>query len=145
VSDFATTTAFGLIRRLAAAGQNSPAIYLLIAEDSTVPIIQNDIAEELNVQLGIELRSLGALEIQPDKLENAFTSSHVARVFLITLNRWVPKLIESLDRNIVLVTNGGPVLLLATSEVAERALVAAPNLRSRLTDILAMTSDRAPA
>jgi hypothetical protein len=138
MTDFSTATAFGLVRRIAAAGQDNPAIYLLISETSAIDALQADLSAEVQVQLGIELRSLAASDIQPDKLEEAFAH---AGVVLITLDRWTPYFIQSLDRNIVWVTNTGPVLLLATFDVAERALALAPNLRNRLTDVLVIRPD----
>ena len=143
MTDFSTTTAFGLVRRLAVPSQDSPAVYLLISEAAAIDAVQVDLGAEIQVQLGIELRSIAVSELDPDRLEDAFASARVPAVLLITLDHWTPKLIESLDRNIVLVANSGPVLLLATFELVERALRAAPNLRNRLTDVLAIRPDEA--
>jgi len=139
--DFSATTPFGLVRRLAAAGQESPSVYLLISEAAAIDAVQADIAAEVQVQLGVNLRSLAASEVRPERLEDAFGADSMSPVVLITLDHWVPKLIDSLDRNIVLVIRAGPVLLLANFEIAERALAAAPNLRNRLTDVLAIRPD----
>ena len=141
MTDFSTTTPFGLVRRLAAAGQDSPSVYLLISEAAVIDAVQADLRAEVQVQLGIELRSRAASEVQPERLEDAFAADSVSPVVLITLDHWAPKLIDSIDRNIVLVTSTGPVLLLANFELAERALAAAPNLRNRLTDVLAIRPD----
>lgn len=143
MTDFAPTTPFGLARRLAAARQDSPSLYLLICQASAIEAVQVDITAEVQVQLGLNLRSLAASEVQPERLEEAFARSSGSPVVLIRLDRWAPKLIDSLDRNIVLVTTVGPVLLLTTIEVAQRALASAPNLRNRLTDVLAIRPDEA--
>ena len=62
---------------------------------------------------------------------------------LVTLDRWIPKLIDSLDRNIVLATSAGAVFLLTNEEIANRILAAAPNLRNRLTDVVSIAPDEA--
>ena len=141
--DFSATSPFGLVRRLAAAGQDSPSVYLLISEAAAIDAVQADIAAEVQVQLGVNLRSLAASEVQPERLEDAFAVDSMSPVVLITLDHWAPKLIDSLDRNVVLVPRAGPVLLLADFELAERALAAAPNLRNRLTDVLAIGPEEA--
>ena len=143
MTDFSPTTPFGLVRRLAAAGQGSPSLYLLISEAGAIDAVQADLAAEVQVQLGVNLRSLTASEVRPERLEDAFRAESVSPVVLLTLDRWTPKLIDSLDRNIVLVARTGPVLLLTNSELAERALAAAPNLRNRLTDVLTIRPEEA--
>ncbi len=106
--------------------------------------VQADIAAELRVQLGVNLRSLAASEVRPERLQDAFARGRLSSVVLIGLDHWAPKLIDSLDCNIVLVTGAGPVLLLAKSELAERVLATAPNLRNRLADVLAIRPEEAP-
>jgi hypothetical protein len=105
--------------------------------------VRADIAAEVQVQLGFNLRSLAASEVRPERLEEAFTPETVWPVVLVTLDHWLPKLIDSFDRNIVLLTGSGVVLLLASHEIAERALAAGPNLRNRLTDVLLIKPDEA--
>jgi hypothetical protein len=141
--DFSATTAFRLVRRLAAAGQDTPSLYLLVCETAVMDAVRADIAAEVQVQLGFNLRLLAASEVRPERLEDAFTSDTVGHVILVTLDHWLPKLIESFDRNIVLLTRAGMVLLLASHEIAEHALAAGPNLRNRLTDVLVVKSDEA--
>jgi hypothetical protein len=141
--DFAATTPFRLVRRLAAAGQGAPSVYLLVCEAAAVDAVRADIAAEVEVQLGFNLRSLAASQVQPERLEDAFKSETVWPVVLVTLDRWLPRLVDSLDRNIVLLTRTGMVLLLASHEIAERALAAGPNLRNRLTDVLLIKPDEA--
>ena len=139
--EFATTTPFRLVRRLAAAGPESPSLYLLISEVDTMGTVRADVADEVRAQLGVNVRSLLASEMFPERLGDAFRAD--TAVVLITLDHWAPRLVDSLDRNIVLLARVGTVLLLASQEVAERALAAAPNLRNRLTDVLAMKPDEA--
>lgn len=136
MSEFASTTAFELVRRLGAAGPDAPSAYLLVAEDVAAQAVQADIAAELEVQLGVDLRTLAASDVRLDGLESAFAPGPVRTAVLLTMDRWTPRLIDSLDRNIVFVMRAGTVLLLANREIAERALAAAPSLRNRLTDVL---------
>ncbi|MGH9720921.1 MAG: hypothetical protein ACRD8O_11965, partial [Bryobacteraceae bacterium] len=100
--DFATTTPFELIRRIAAAGHGNPSLYLLVSDAAEIEAVQADIAAEVQVQLGVDVRSLKASEVQPEKLDEAFRPEGEASVVLITLERWTPRLIVSLDGNIVL-------------------------------------------
>jgi len=141
--EFSVTTAFRLVRRLAAAGPDTPSVYLLVCEAAAMDAVRADMAAEVQIQLGLNLRSLAASEVRPERLEDAFTTETAWPMVLVTLDHWLPKLVDSLDRNIVLVTRAGTVLLLANHEIAQRALAAAPNLRSRLTDVLAIRPDEA--
>lgn len=141
--DFSATTPFRLVRRLAAAGQDTPSVYLLVCDAAAVDAVRADIAAEVEVQLGFKVRSLAASEVLPERLEDAFTAETVRPVVLVTLDRWLPRLVDSFDRNIVLLTRAGIVLLLASQVIAERALAAGPNLRNRLTDVLSIKPDEA--
>jgi hypothetical protein len=141
--DFSATTPFQLVRRLAAAGQDSPSMYLLVCEAASMDAARADIAAEVEVQLGFKLLPLAGLEVRPDRLDDAFTAETVWPIVLVTLDQWLPKLVDSFDRNIVLLTRAGIVLLLASPEIAERALAAAPSLRNRLTDVLSIKPDEA--
>jgi hypothetical protein len=78
-----------------------------------------------------------------DRLEEAFKRDPDRPVTLITLDHWLPKLVTALDRNVVSLTRGGAVLLLANQAIAERLLSAAPNLRNRLSDVLTIRPDEA--
>lgn len=141
--DFSRVTPFKLVRRLAAAGQRGVSVYLLVGETADIPAVQADVSAEVQVQLGANLRSLAASELRSERLEDAFRADEGWPVVLITLDRWVPKLVDSLDCNVVLVTRVATVLFLANKEIAERVLTAAPNLRNRLTDVLAISPDEA--
>jgi hypothetical protein len=143
MTDFSATIAFGLIRRLAAAGTDTPSLYLLISDTGATRAIEADIAAEVQLQLGLGLRSLVAAEMRLDRLEEAFKRDPDRPVTLITLDHWLPKLVTALDRNVVSLTRGGAVLLLANQAIAERLLSAAPNLRNRLSDVLTIRPDEA--
>src|ERR1017187_5407681 len=116
MNGFSPTNAFRLVRRLATIGPDNPSLYLLISEAHTMQPIQADIAAEVQVQLGVGLRALAAADARFDGSEDAF----------------------ALDRNVVLLTRSGAVLLLANRKIAERILAEAPNLRNRLTDVFAI-------
>jgi len=143
MTGFPATTAFRLVRRLATIGPDSPSLYLLIADARTMPAIQADIAAEVQVQVGVTLQALAAVDVKLDKLEDVFAQPPDSQVTLITLDRWLPKLVTAFDRNIVLLTRSGAVLLLASPEVAGRLLPAAPNLRNRLTGVFAIRLEQA--
>jgi hypothetical protein len=143
MTDFSTTIAFGLVRRLAAVGTDTPSLYLLVSEAGAMRAIEADIAAEVQVQLGVELRSLAAAEVGTGRLAEAFTQDPGRPVTLITLDHWLPMLVTALDRNVVRLTRGGAVLLLADHRVAERMLSAAPSLRNRLSDVLAIRPEEA--
>src|SRR5579863_9177365 len=142
--DFSPTTPFRLARRLAAAGQDTPSIYLLICKAPAMDAVRADLAAEVEIQLGSKLRTLLGSDVRPELLDDAFKHDTIWLISLVTLNRWLPTLVDSLDRNIVLLARARTaVLLLATPEVAERALASAPNLRNRITDVLSIGPDEA--
>ena len=141
--DFSATIAFGLIRRLATAGTDTGSLYLLISDAGAIPAIQADIAAEVQVQIGVGVRALAPADVRFDDSQGAFAPGHDKPVTLITLDQWLPKLVTALDRNIVLLTRSGAVLLLASRKVAERILAEAPNLRNRLTDVVEILPDEA--
>jgi hypothetical protein len=141
MNGFSPTNAFRLVRRLATIGPDNPSLYLLISEAHTMQPIQADIAAEVQVQLGVGLRALAAADARFDGSEDAFARDPDRPVTLITLDHWLPKLVTALDRNVVLLTRSGAVLLLANRKIAERILAEAPNLRNRLTDVFAIVLD----
>ncbi len=143
MTEFSAITAFGLVRRLATVGLKTPSLYLLISDAPAMRVIQADITAEVQVQIGVGLRALAAADMGPGKLEDVFAQHPATPVTLVTFDRWLPRLATSLDRNIVLLATAGAVLLLANREVAEHMLAAAPNLRNRLSDVLAIRPDEA--
>lgn len=142
MTGFSATTAFGLVRRLAAAGLDTPSMYLLISEAPAMPAIEADIIAEIQVQLGVGVRAWAPAGVRFDRSEDVAQDPD-RPVTLITLDHWLPSLVTALDRNVVLLTRSGAVLLLANRKIAERMLAEAPNLRNRLTDVVAMLPDEA--
>ncbi|HEX3685650.1 MAG TPA: hypothetical protein VHU83_24155 [Bryobacteraceae bacterium] len=138
---FSTTTTFEIVRRVASIGLSSPSIYVLICEPEEMEAIEADLRAEVEVQLGSDLQTLDASSRPSYQRLEAIAPNTRAGVVLLTMRRWEPELIVSVDRNIVLVTRAGPLLLLTTLKIAERTLVAAPNLRSRITDVLSIKPD----
>lgn len=142
MSKFSPTTTFEVIRRLAAIGLSAPSLYVLICDRGEMEAVQSDLVAETDVQLGSELQLLDGSNSSLEQFFEAIASNGEPRAVLLTIRRWEPKLVDSLDRNIVLVTRAGPLLLLADSEIAERILSAAPNLRNRLADVLLIRPDQ---
>jgi hypothetical protein len=138
MTQFAGTTIFQLVRRLAAAGLKSPSLYLLICDDSDIDSVRSDLEMEVRAQFGFFPRSFSASEVIWDRLEDVFSQNKEKPSLLITINHWKPGLFESIDRNVVLLERAGNVILITTAAFAERALVKAPNMRNRFTDILAV-------
>lgn len=135
--DFSSITPFRLVRRLATVEPRTPSVYLLICDSSEMDAMLVELGEEVQVQLGVNMRRFAATELHPENL--AVVSEHGdGDLVLVVLDRWLPRLVRSFDRNVVLLTSGGAVVLLATPDVAERLLGASPNLRSRFTDILVL-------
>jgi hypothetical protein len=142
MSEFSTTTTFGVIRRLASMGLTSPSLYVLICERGEMEAVQSDLAAEVDVQLGSELRILDTSNVSLDRFFEAIAPNGKPRAVLLTIRQWERKLVDSLDRNVVLLTGAGPLVLLADFEIAERILSAAPNLRNRLADVLLIRPDQ---
>jgi len=140
--EFSTTTTFGVIRRVASMGLTSPSLYVLICERGEMEAIQSDLAAEMDVQLSSELRLLDAPNLSVEQLSDAITPDGEPRAVLLTIRQWERRLVDSLDRNIVLVTGAGPLLLLTDFKIAERILSEAPNLRNRLADVLLIRPDQ---
>jgi hypothetical protein len=140
MTEFSATTPFRLVRRLAAVGQDTPSVYLLICDAGEMDMVLADMAAEVQTQLGLNLRPLSASELRPESLE-ALAKHHAGDLVVVTLDHWLPTLVSSFDRNIVLFTAGGTVVLLAIRDIAERMLRGAPNLRNRLTDVLVLIPD----
>jgi hypothetical protein len=138
MTQFAGTTIFQLVRRLAAAGLKSSSLYLLICADPDIDSVRSDLELEVRAQLGFLPRSFSTSEVISDRLEDAFSQNEEKPFVIITVDHWNPGLFQSLDRNVVLLERAGTVILIATAEFAERALVKAPNMRNRFTDILAV-------
>lgn len=123
------------------AGPNVASIYLLVTGPAILDSVRHDLEAELKVQLQLNLRSLQGSAIRPENFVHTFGMDPSGAPVLVLLDEWLPKLAASLDRNVILLS--GTVLLLAIDKVARRLLAVAPNLRSRLTDVLTIGADQA--
>ena len=137
--DFSTTTAFRLVRRLAM-GQGSTAIYLLIHEDGKRPDIEADLRAEAEVQLGIQPPIGSVDDLLGEPLGLKLDDANPIRI--LRIDHWSPELVGLLDTHVIrLERSGAQFLFLTTDKLSERLLVAAPNFRSRLTEILRILPD----
>ena len=120
------------------AGARNPAIYLLICDGASAAAVEADLRAEAEVQLGAAIHVNTASQV----LRNRLPLWHDGSARLIYFDRWLPDLMEAMDRHsALLVQDGGQLLLLADKESAERLLRGAPNLRSRLTDVFRIAPD----
>jgi hypothetical protein len=141
---FAETTPFGLARSLAVAGTNSPSMYLLLSEVGDLDFVAADLAAEIEVQLGITVRSTRVSEAGGAGVDETLGWQTACPALLLTLDTWMPELVSALDRNIILLESAVNVfILLTTSGLCDRILAAAPNYRNRLTDIFQIAPDAA--
>jgi hypothetical protein len=141
--DFSSTTAFDLVRRMMVLGETSPSVYFLVCEFSDIDAVQTDIAAEVAVQFGSKIQILESSEFSIDGIVKATERRDPPRLILLILRRWEHRLIDSLDRNVILLTAGCQVVILADSAIANRTLAAAPNLRNRIADVLTIKPDEA--
>lgn len=137
--DFSTTTAFRLVRRLAL-GQGSTALYLLIHEDGKQLAIEGDLQAEAEVQLGsgLPIGSVSDLLNEPKGLK----LDDVNPIRVLRVEAWSPELVGLLDTHVIRLERSGAQLLFLTNErLSEQLLMAAPNFRSRLTEVLRILPD----
>jgi hypothetical protein len=137
MTHFETVTAFRLLRRLTV-GLGGSALYLLTYDEDAWPEIQNDLAEEAEVQLGHRLSLLRASEV----LDSDRDFAHAGSIAAVWIDGWQPKLVALLDTHVVRLEQAGtPLLFFATQALSEKLLVEAPNFRSRLTEILSIVRE----
>jgi hypothetical protein len=130
---FSAVTPFGIVRTLGMAGVRNPAIYLMICERPAAAAVVADLLAETTVQLDTTIHVSTASQVLSDSLP----AWHDGSIRLIHFDTWLPALVNALDRHsAILVQDGGQLLLLADEHSAGRILSGAPNLRSRLTDVL---------
>ena len=139
--EFTTTTAFSLVRRLGISELDAPSIYLVLCEPAAVGAVRSDIESEIKVQLGAKVRTLKASELVLEKLETVFYQDVDRILTLLLIDEWLPHLVDSFDRNVVLLAQAGILIFLANHQIGERMLSSAPNLRNRFTDVLAITPE----
>lgn len=136
---FATTTAFRLMRRLAT-GEGSTAMYLLVHEDNERMSIESDLQAEAEVQLGTRLPIGSASDVLRDPA--ILKSDGVHPIHLLRIDRSSSDLVSFVDTHVVrLERSQAQFVFLATNRVSEQLLVAAPNFRSRLTEVLRVLPD----
>jgi len=141
VSDFSTTTAFRLVRRLAI-GDHSTSMYLLICEEADQPVIESDLKAEVEVQTGSAL-PVGRVS---EHLETGDTLGlpDSGPIRALRIDRWSPALVAALDTHVVRLERTGAQFLFITSPaLAEQLLNQAPNFRNRLTEVLCIIPDPA--
>jgi hypothetical protein len=136
---FATTTVFRLVRRLAM-GRGTAGMYLLIYEEGTQVAIENDLQAEVEVQMANPLpmaRVSGMLDV-----DDLLGASDAGPIRALWIDRWSPKLVALLDTHVIrLERTGAQFLFLTSPTLAEQLLVAAPNFRNRLTEVLRIVTD----
>ena len=137
--DFSATTAFRLVRRLAL-DWGSTAMYLLIYEEGTESLIEEDLRAEIDVQLALPLQRGRVSEALEGDALLGLPDSGPIRV--LRIDRWSPELVTLLDTHVIrLEQTGAQFLLLTTPALGEKLLVEAPNFRNRLTDVLRVIPD----
>jgi len=137
--DFSATTAFRLVRRLKL-GQGTTAMYLLIYEEGAEIAIETDLREEVEVQLGGRL-PIGRVSELAESDENLGLPD-AGPIRVLRIDRWLPELVGMLDTHVIRIERAGAqFLFLTTAVLAERLLVAAPNFRNRLTEVLRIVPD----
>lgn len=131
---FSTTTAFRLVRRLVL-GQGSTGMYLLIYEEGTASAIESDLHAEVEVQMASPLPIARASDLVD--VDDGMAAWGERPVRALNIDRWSPELVALLDTHVVrLERTGAQFLFLTTPALAEQLLVAAPNFRNRLTEVL---------
>jgi hypothetical protein len=139
MNDFSTTTAFRLMRRLALVPESN-AMYLLIYEDGELLLVEADLLAEAEVQLGsrLQIGSVSDLLIDPGGL----TTKDKNPIRVLRIDDWSPELIGLLDTHVIRLEQvRAQLLFLTTDALSEQLLVAAPNFRSRLAEVLRILPD----
>ncbi|HTX39671.1 MAG TPA: hypothetical protein VME43_31860 [Bryobacteraceae bacterium] len=132
MTGFDPITPFTLIRGIGLAGPTNPAIYLLICGQGTADGVENDLLGEIRAQLGDPVQA----ETVSELLSRSLPFSRDSSTRLIRIDRWLPDLVDSLDKHsALLVQDGSQLLFLAEEQTAEQLLKAAPNLRNRLAGV----------
>lgn len=137
--DFATITAFRLVRRLAM-GQGTSAMYLLIHSREAQFAIEADLKAEVEVQLGIPLPIMRVSELITSDETSGLSGTPPIR--FVSIDVWSPELVSLLDTHVVRLERTGTQLLFLTAPaLAEQLLMEAPNFRNRLTEVLQIVPD----
>ncbi len=116
-------------------GQGSTSMYLLIYEEGAQSAIEADLQAEVSVQLS------SGLPIRQD-VNDLLGLPDADQIRVLRIDRWSPELVALLDTHVIrLERTGAQFLFLATRALVERLLVAAPNFRNRLTEVLRIVPD----
>jgi hypothetical protein len=115
-------------------------MFLLIHADGEQPAVEADLQAEAEVQLGSRLPTgpVSDLLNEPGGLE--LNDRNPIRV--LRIDRWSPELVALLDTHVIrLERSRAQFLFLTTDKLSEQLLGAAPNFRSRLTEVLRILPD----
>ena len=135
MTEFATTTAFRLVRRLAI-GQDSTSMYLLVCEEDAESVV-SDLRAEIGVQMTLPLPVARVSETNVEFPESGSIRG-------VVIDQWSPDLVAALDTHVIRIERTRAQFLFITSPaIAERLLVEAPNFRNRLTEVLQIVPDTA--
>jgi hypothetical protein len=137
---FTQVSPFSLVRRLGTAAWNGSSIYLLICRDEERSSVEDDLALEADAQMGIVVKTIQLSDLgnEIDDVNKTGTKT----ILSVRVDRRPPDLLTSLDRDIVRLERPGLTLLLLANEgTAGFLLASAPNLRSRVADVLAIGTD----
>lgn len=121
-------------------GEGSTAMYLLVHEDSERIIIETDLQAEAEVQLGSRL----PIELASDLFRETggLKLDHTNPIRVLRINQWSAELVSLLDTHVIrLERTRAQFVFLTTDRLSEQLLVAAPNFRSRLTEVLRILPD----
>src|ERR1700689_1771231 len=137
--DFATTTAFRLVRQLAT-GLRGTAMYLLIWERP----MQADVVADLQAEIEGQMGNRPGIGLVSDLLGEGdlVRREDMVPIQVLRIDPWSPELVGLLDTNVVrLERTGVQFLFLTTDKLSEQLLEKAPNFRNRLTEVLRILPD----
>jgi hypothetical protein len=111
-------------------------MYLLIVDEENTSAVESDLQAEIEAQLetSVPIRSITE--------DNISTLTVMGPISILRIRDWWPGLVTFLDTHVVrLERTGSQFIFLSTSTLAERLLLAGPNFRNRLTEILTILPD----
>lgn len=115
-------------------------MYLLIQEDGEQPFVEADLQAEAEVQLGSRLLIGSVSDLLSDPGSLTLNDKNSIRV--LRIDHWSQELIGLLDTHVIRLERSQAQLLFLTTDVlSEQLLAAAPNFRSRLTEVLRILPD----
>jgi hypothetical protein len=99
VINFATTTAFRLVRRLAMGQGSTGGMYLLIYEEGVQSTIETDLRAEVEVQMSSPLPIGRASELIG--VDDTLGLSKGGPIRVLLIDRWLPELVALLDTHVI--------------------------------------------